>query len=240
MGETAIFMKFHQKQLGRGVVIGMCVMLCGCVQTPSQRMPAVFELPVDKMALSTAPLVNWSNYQTFGLVMLSDSTGPEAALAISSVLLSTLSQRIQGYLERHCTVSGLIHLPVDRRHEGSRLLSILNEAKEYQVEALIVALFSSTESTHADTFGEERMMTQMPGTTTLNVALVELGLVDVEQGTLALYIDKTAVKSLDRLTVPIGHDRGTLEEALNILRANAGQQALDDALHDFTRGCVSG
>ncbi|GJL66254.1 MAG: hypothetical protein NPIRA05_12250 [Nitrospirales bacterium] len=233
-------MKFCQRPLGREIVIGVLVVsLWGCVSTPSPRMPAVFGLSRDKAAVTVTPLVQWSAYQTLGLVIHSDSTGSGAAPAISSPLLSTLSERIQAYLRQHCAISEVKHIP---RHEiewGS-FSSLLNAAQKYQVEAVLVALFSSTESMQADTFGEERMMTHMPGTTTSSMALVELALVNVEQGAIVHSVDKTAVEHMDRLTVPIGQDQGTLEEALDILRANSGQQALDDALQDLTHGCAAG
>ncbi len=82
------------------------------------------------------------------------------------------------------------------------------------------------------------MMTQMPGTTTHNSALVELALVNVEKGNIEIQANGKGRESLERLTVPIGADQLTKEAALDILRANSGQQALDAALQEFTKGCA--
>ena len=81
------------------------------------------------------------------------------------------------------------------------------------------------------------MMTQIPGTITDNNASVELALIDVGKGRIVYQAHGTATESMDRLNVPIGDDELTLEEALDILRANAGQQALDKALLTLTEGC---
>lgn len=202
-------------------------------------MPAVLGLSVDRMALSSKPIGLWSKDRAFGLVIHSDATGREAAPVISSPLLSKLSQRIQVYLGQHCAVSEVKRISIHGIQEGDGFSSLLNAAKQHHVEALIVALLSSTESTHVGTFGESRMMTKMPGTTTFNVALVELGVIDVAQELVMVQVEKTATERMDRLKVPIGHDQGTLEDALDILRANSAQQALDDALQDFTGGCLS-
>ncbi|WP_454064513.1 hypothetical protein [Candidatus Nitrospira salsa] len=233
-------MRHYQKQLGLGVIIGVLVIsICGCVSTLRPRMPAVLGLSVDRMALSSKPVGLWSKDRIFGLAIHSDATGREAAPPISLPLLSKLSQRIQVYLGQHCGVSEVKRIPRDGIQEGDEFSALLNAAKPHHIDALIVALFSSTESTHVGTFGESRMMTQMPGTTTFNVALVELGVIDVAQELVTFQVEKTATERMDRLKVPIGQGQGTLEEALDLLRANSAQQALDDALQDFTSGCLS-
>ena len=233
-------MRFCQKSLWLGVGLVILVLgFSGCVTTPSLRMPAVLGLPLDKKVTHVRELRQWPKHQRFGLVTLSDTTGPKAAPAISSTMLSRLSQRIHVNLEKRCAGPEINDIPITDLQMNYGLSSLLEVAKGHDVESLIIALFSSTETTQANTFGEERMMTQMPGTTTHNWALVELGLLDVEQGIVVIQANGEATESLDRLMVPIGTDQPTREEALDILRANAGQQALDVALQDFMQGCVS-
>jgi len=46
-----------------------------------------------------------------------------------------------------------------------------------------------------------------------------------------------ATETLELLDVPIGQDQPTREQSLEILRAQAGQQALDQALHLMGKWC---
>ncbi len=235
-----VFMNILKRQLGFGFVIGFLMLsVGGCVSPVSPRMPAILGLSEETMGVNSNPSGHWANHRTFGVVTLSDSTGPEAAPAMSSPLLLTLTRRIEATLERQCGVTDLKRLSVPRLSEKSGLATLRHVAQKQNVEAVIIVIFSSTESIEPATFGEARMMTQMPGTTTYNTALVELALIDIAEERIAFRVEKTAVERLDRLNVPIGHNQGTREEALDILRAQAGQQALDRGLQDLTRGCSS-
>ena len=216
-----------------GMVIG------GCVSAPSPRMPMILDLPLEPEGRKVRTLDKWPVHDTIALMTLSDASGPNAAPAISQAMLSRLSQRTQHYIGDRCHVSDVQVIPVEGPKESRHLGALLEMAKRVEAESLIVALFSSTESTEAGTFGEERMMTQMPGTTTHNTSLVELGLFNVQQGNIEFQAIGEARETLDRLNVPIGTDQPTQEMALDILRANAGQQALDKALADFTKGCAA-
>ncbi|GJL55892.1 MAG: hypothetical protein NPIRA02_30240 [Nitrospirales bacterium] len=228
------------RQLGVGCLTGFLMLsVSGCVSPVSPRMPAVLGLSEELMDVTSNPSDHWAKYRTFGLVTVSDATGPEAAPAVSSTLLLTLTRRVEAYFEHQCGGIALKRFPMPDFHAGKGLISLRHVARQHDVEAVIIVIFSSTESMEAATFGEARMMTQMPGTTTYNTALVELALLDVAEGRLALRIVQTAVERLDRLNVPIGSDQGTREEALDILRAQAGQQALDRGLEGLTHGCPS-
>ena len=231
-------MSLCKKSLWLVVCVGFLIInFGGCVQAPSSRMPAILGLSVDKKMTSSSILKQWPNHQTFGLITLSDATGPQAAPAISADMLSRLSQRSQLYLGKHCATPVIKVIPNSGIQISQGLSSLLKAGRAHGAESLIFALFSSTEITEPATFGEARMMTQMQGTTTHNSALVELGLIDVEQGVVTVQANGEAAESLDRLDAPIGDSPPTFDEALDILRANAGQQALDKALTHFTRGC---
>ncbi len=231
-------MSVYHKNLRFWVLI-VCLTLGfgGCVSSPNPRMSEVLGLPVDKT--STQPLIRrWTERQAIGLVALSDATGPDAAPAISSSLLSRLTHRAEVYLSQHCRIPEIKIIPFNGDEAKRDPSTLIKRTRDHQVGSLIVALFSSMETTQPATFGEARMMTQMPGTTTHNSALVELGMIDITRGIVERQAYGEATESLDRLTVPIGNDQPTYEEALDILRANAGQQALDKALQGFTQGCV--
>ena len=223
-----------------GVGLGSLILAVGgCVSTPSPRMSALLGVPVNAETMATQPVAKWPAQHRFAFMIVSDASGPEAAPAISASMLSRLAQRTQVYLEKYCELSGIVPIPIEATQTDQRLIALLEKAKQVDAESLIIALFSSTESTEAGTFGEERMMTQIPGETTHNTALLELGLVNVERGSMDIQVSGEARQSLDRLNVPIGADYPPYETALDILRANAGQQALDRALPIFTKGCVT-
>ncbi|MGB0909061.1 MAG: hypothetical protein ACPGYT_01765 [Nitrospirales bacterium] len=221
-----------------GLSVGfLAIGMSGCVTTPSLRLPVVLGLPMDKQISHTQPMGQWPSPHSMGLLVYSDATGSDASPAISVSMLSRLSQRTQSYIEKHCGVSALEIITTNTVSEDLNFSSLLKVAKKHDLESLMIVLFSSTELSEAATFGEERMMTQMPGTTTHNSALVELAFVDVEKGSIEIQAHGEGRESLERLTVPIGTDQLTNETALDILRANAGQQALDQALPEFTKGC---
>ena len=227
-----------KKILWAGVGLGFLIMnFGGCVTAPSSRMASVLGLPVDKEMVANHPVLRWPNDQTVGLMALSDDSGPNAAPAISSAMLSRLSQRTQVNLGKRCATPEIKNISHSGLGGRQSLSSLIDIAKGHKVESLVIAMFSSTETTEPATFGEARMMTQMPGSTTHNSALVELALIDVDQGVVMIQANGQATESLDRLNAPLGNDQRTNEEALDILRANAGQQALDRALTEFTRGC---
>ena len=234
-------MKIHHKSLWLGMVAGFLLMsMGGCASNPSPRMPVILG-PSGNGNMKNSNLIGqWSNHQTFGLITVSDESGPEAAPAISSGMLSRLSRRAHQNLGKYCAAQQIKIIPFTGLQGKKDLSTLIQIGKENNVEAVILALFSSTESTVPGTFGEARMMTQIQGTTTHNSALVELGLIDVDKGTLTIHSQGQATESLDRLNAPIGNNQLAMEEALDILRANAGQQALDKALTGFTRSCGVG
>ncbi len=223
-----------------GVCLG-CLILAvgGCVSTPSPRMPALLGVPVHTESMTLRPVEIWPNQHRFAFMIFSDGSGPEAAPAISDSMLSRLAQRTHVYLKKHCELSEIVPIFIEATQKDHRFTTLLENAQQVDAEYLIIALFSSTESTEAASFGEERMMTQIPGETTHNTALLELVLVNVERGSIEIQAIGEARESLDRLNVPIGADQLTYERALDILRANAGQQALDRALPTFTKRCAT-
>ncbi len=232
-------MKIHQNILWMGVGIGLLYMsVSGCVSsTPSPRMQEFLGLPMKQNLPAANSFQSWPDRHHMALMVRSDATGPEAAPAISPSMLSLLSQRTQAYLLKHCDVTNIQVIPSTMTQRDHHLPVLLEKAKSLDAQSLLLVLFSSTESSEAGTFGEERMMTQMPGLTTYNTAVVELGLVNIDNSRLERYAAEQATESVDQLNVPIGDNQPTKEEALDIVRANAGQQALDLGLQKFTQGC---
>ena len=226
----------------RWVGIGLAsflIGLSGCESAPTPRLSTVLELQATEIINVSQQSSTWSNIQSLGIATLSDATGPEAAPPLSSEFLSRLALRVKAKIEEQCSVLNVQTLSVSGREHDVDGAMLLKQAKLSGVNFVLIALFSSTEVRQPATFGEARMMTQIPGTITDNSALVELALVDVGKGMIVHQAHGTATESMDRLNVPIGDDQLTLEEALDILRANAGQQALDEALLKLTKSCRS-
>ena len=94
--------------------------------------------------------------------------------------------------------------------------------------------FFEYETEEPTELGEERMMTRMPGLTVENYALVEMAFLEIQSGQVVVQERGRASESLDWLSTPIGSDRPTVEEARDILRANAAEKALDQAISRFT------
>ena len=80
-------------------------------------------------------------------------------------------------------------------------------------------------------------MTQMSGTTFENMALAEVVLLDLADYAVTFALPGSATETLEILDAPIGDGQPSREQSLEILRAQAGQQALDRSLNFFGQWC---
>jgi hypothetical protein len=80
-------------------------------------------------------------------------------------------------------------------------------------------------------------MTQMSGTTFENMALAEVVLLDLAEYVVTFDLAGAATETLEVLDAPIGEGRTSRAESLDILRAQAGQQALDKSLNILRKRC---
>jgi hypothetical protein len=98
----------------------------------------------------------------------------------------------------------------------------------------------SREKDGPEKIGEATMMTQMGGTVTENSAMAEVGILRVSDFKMVFLASGRGTESLEQLDVPIGKNRPSTTEARDIVRARAGQYALDRALDHLGSACKSG
>jgi hypothetical protein len=174
-----------------------------------------------------------------GLVVHSDATAQHAAPAIISEYLETLSRRTEEFLKQRCSFHEILTVPPlstpvtlsqELKAQGQRL----------HVPYEIVVVFSSREKDGPEKIGEATMMTQMGGTVTENSAMAEVGILRVSDFKMVFLASGRGTESLEQLDVPIGKNRPSTTEARDIVRARAGQYALDRALDHLGSACKSG
>jgi hypothetical protein len=174
-----------------------------------------------------------------GLVVHSDATGTNAAPAIPFEYLETLARRTEEFLRQRCSFQEILPVPpLSKPVNLSQELKV--QGQRLQVPYEMVVLFSSREKAGPQKIGEATMMTQMSGTVLENSALAEVGILRVSDFKMVFWRQGRATESLEQLDVPIGTDRPSATNARNILRARAGQQALDRALEHLGSACQSG
>lgn len=170
----------------------------------------------------------------------SDTTGPGAAPAISLAFLETLSRRTEEFLTQHCLVSSVVPITLPSSTQPAQLQQeLISRGQEHGISHILLVILSSREYSGPVTLGEERMMTQMSGTTFENMALAEVALLDLADYAVAFDLAGAATETLEVLDVPIGEGRPSRAESLDILRAQAGQQALDKSLNILGKRCHS-
>lgn len=81
------------------------------------------------------------------------------------------------------------------------------------------------------------MMNQMGGMVIENSAIAEVGILRLSDFQMVYWTQGAASEVLEQLDVPIGKNRPSPMEARDMLRARAGQQALDRALEHLGAEC---
>ncbi len=178
----------------------------------------------------------WPRVSTIGLIVHADATGGDAAPVIIAEYLETLTRRTEEFLRHRCSFQNIMTVP--------RLSQPVNFARELKVQGQhlrlpyeIVVVFSSRENTGPVKIGEATMMNQMGGMVIENSAIAEVGILRLSDFQMVYWTQGRASESLEQLDVPIGKNRPSVMEARDILRARAGQQALDRALEQVGADC---
>ncbi|WNM59576.1 hypothetical protein [Candidatus Nitrospira allomarina] len=211
-------------------------MLAGCGAGPT---PRLIDL-VGKDAFASQELSHkkgeWPRVPTIGLVVHADATARNAAPVIIAEYLETLTRRTEDFLRQRCSFQNILTVP--------RLSQPLNFSQELKVHGQhlhvpyeIVVVFSSREKTSPVKIGEATMMNQMGGMVIENSAIAEVGVLRLSDLQMVYWTQGWAFETLEQLDVPIGKNRPSAMEARDILRARAGQQALDRALHHVGAEC---
>ncbi len=217
------------------VVLSLFLFLVGCGEGPQPRLSALLGTP---MAQHQQPGPTWPSLQRIGLVVHSDATRVGAAPPISQPFLETLSRRTEKVLTQRCRVSSVVPIdfPSSTQHEQIRR-GLMARGQEQGISHLLLVGFSGQEHSGPATLGEETMMTQITGTVVEHTAQVEVALLDLSTYQILLALPARATETLELLDVPIGSGQPTREQSLDILRAQAGQQALDRSLNLLGQWC---
>jgi len=180
----------------------------------------------------------WPQLQRIGLVIHSDPTGPGAAPAISPAFLETLRRRTEEFLTKRCMISSVVPIALPSSTQPAQLQQeLIARGQEHGISHLLLGILSSREYSGPVTLGEDRMMTQMSGTTFENTALAEVVLLDLADYAVTIAVPGSATETLEILDAPIGDGQPSREQSLEILRAQAGQQALDRSLNLLGQWC---
>lgn len=172
-------------------------------------------------------------------MVYSDATGPDAAPSISPLFLETLSRRSEEFLIKQCMVSSVVLITFpSSSHQAQIQRELIASGLEHGVSHLLLLVLSGKEHASPTMLGEERMMTQMSGISVENLALSEVVLLQLADYKVILNLSGSATETLELLDAPIGNDQLTREQSLEILRAQAAQQALDRSLHLLGTWCA--
>lgn len=223
-------------------ILGICFCwpaLAGCGAGPTPRlMDLVGGEPFGDRGYSVTT-DEWMLVPKIALVVHADATARNAAPAIISEYLETLTRRTEEFLRQRCSFQEIAILPpLSKPGNFSQDLNV--QGQRLQVPYEIVILFSSHETVGPEKIGEATMMTQMSGSVIENFALAEVGIFRVSDSRLVFYASGLGIESLEELDVPIGKNRPSSANARDLLRARAGQLALDHALEQVGAICQNG
>ena len=221
---------------GLWVLLFVLVSASGCGEGPHLRLGSLLGIQIDQQQ---QPSPAWSALDRVGLVVHADETGLEAAPPISQAFLGTLSRRAEKFLTQHCRVSSVVPIAFpSSTHQAQIRQELISRGLEHEISHILLALFSSQEHSGPVTLGEERMMTQMRGISIENTALAEVALLRLSDYVVTFREAGWATETLEILDAPIGSGQPTFDQSLEILRAQAAQQALDRSLNGFGQWCA--
>ena len=214
----------------------MTAILVGCGASSTPRMIDL----VGKEAFESQELSDkngeWPRVPTIGLVVHADDTAQNAAPVIINEYLETLTRRTKEFLRQRCSFQSIVTIPrLSHPVSFSQELKIQGQLLHLPYE--IVVVFSSRENTGPIKIGEATMMNQMGGIVIENSAIAEIGILRLSDFQMVYWTQGWGSESLEQLDVPIGKNRPSVMEARDILRARAGQQALDKALEHVGADC---
>lgn len=217
----------------------MCVLvftLAGCGAGPTPRLIDLVGKDAFEYKGPPPEKGEWMGAPRIGLVVHADDTAQNAAPAIISKYLETLTRRTEKFLRQRCSFQDIVTVPsLSQAVNFSQELKVKRQS--LQVLYVIVVVLSSREKTGPVKIGEATMMTQMSGTVIENSGLAEVGILRLSDFQMVYWTQGRGPESLEQLDVPIGKNRPSAIEARDLLRARAGQQALDRALEHVGAAC---
>jgi len=188
---------------------------------------------------SSTDNLEWTRASTIGLVLHSDDMVQKASPAISPTYRETLTRRTEKLLKKACGFREILSLPsVSVPNNFSQALE--THLQRFPVSYQILVVLSGQESTGPAKIGEATVMTQMSGTVIEHMALAEIGVLRTADKKIIFMKSGWGTETLEQLDVPIGDRQPSPMDAREILRAQAGQQALDRALAQVASVCETG
>jgi len=189
-----------------------------------------------------------------GLVVVNDTSAHDSAPQLSAESFDAIKEHIQFQLTKEVPMVLVgLDTPIPSTLP-TELASLLQMAKDQQVDYVVLAVVSSTEIEVPDrlplqgSFSGGGMRGLLVGYRAENLALAELALVDVQTGQTLIQADGQAWASLERLDVPLESNvypvvrRGleippiypTREDrAHDVMRAVASSDAINQAVMHF-------
>lgn len=137
-----------------------------------------------------------------GLVVISDTSAPDAAPALPDEAVSRLAETLRDEINRVTPVSIRQILPNDGLKPGGDPAQIVELGKKHGLDYLTVAVLSSTEVEYPQTVFLAWTAHSQPGWRRDNWSLVELAVVDVKTGKTLMHAEGRGWATLDRPAAP--------------------------------------
>lgn len=209
----------------------VCSILIGGCQTQAPRLPAYVgavepALPTQGSRPNMLP----SAINQVGVLIVNDSSFPNSALPLSPKMLTILENRLVKKMDEFFGLQATLVRPDQPLLPTGAVSQLANLSKSHNLDFILLAVVSSMEEESHIEIGEATMMTRMSGVSIENEAVAELALFHADSGKVALHAAGEGASSMEQLEAPIGSDYPRKEDAQDILRGNAAQEALDQAL----------
>ncbi len=217
------------------VFVGILLMV-GCQQSRVPRLPLyIGQVEGLHDVQEHRPQSLPSSINKVGVILITDSSFPNAAPSLSPAMLEILENRLVKKMDDYFALE-VKALRFDQPLQPTGdVTSMTHLAKSHNLDFMLLAILSSTEIESHIEIGEETMMTRMSGVEIDNTALAEIALLNGDSGKIALHAVGEGSSSMEQLDAPIGADYPRKEDAKDILRANAAETALDQALLSLQR-----
>ena len=173
---------------------------------------------------------------TAGLLVVNDTAAPDSAPPLSVSSSALMVDLVRESLEHELPIHVVKVLPTPEILAKEHPINVLELSRRHEVDHLVLAIHSSREHETPTYLGQGFMMTQMPGVTVVNNAMVEMALLDVKNERVLIQAHGQGSETMEELDTPIGTNQPSKEEARDILRINAAKNALDRTMMEFNLG----
>jgi len=187
----------------RTVLLSLAVLLSACASTvPPSRLGDY--LSTEKTGESESVLMFGQRPFKTGLVLIPDTTDPEAAPALPEEALLRLGHNLKQDLERTMplTISDVIPTEGIRPRQGGDAAQFAEVGRRRGWEYLAIVVVSSTEQEYPVYVFLGWTTHMQPGSRTDNWSLLEFALLDVKDGKTTMRSEGRGWATLDRPTAP--------------------------------------